>query len=249
MLVLAPLALLVFLGLSVGVGFALGQRWHRQDTSGDHGQLGVIEGAILGLLALVLGFTFSGAMGRFTDRQRLLVQEANAIGTLDLRAALLPEAERDALRGALREYTAARLELWSAVEEQHEVGINRRLAELQQRLFHAALQGVHANPQTQLSVLPPTNEIIDLLGERNAAARRHTPAAVLAVLLACAGAAVAAVGYGLAITRRGPWLPAGVLVFLIACTIWITIDLDYPRVGLIRTDPTPLLDVQRQLTP
>ena len=66
------------------------------------GGLGVVEGAIFGLMGLVIAFTFSGAASRFDARRQLIVEEANSIGTAYLRIDLLPEATQPPLREMLR---------------------------------------------------------------------------------------------------------------------------------------------------
>jgi hypothetical protein len=80
----------------------------------DAGPLGTIQGAVLGLLGLLLGFSFAGAAGRFIERQDVIVSEANAIGTAYLRADLLDEPFRGELRTALRDYTASRVAIFEA---------------------------------------------------------------------------------------------------------------------------------------
>ena len=103
--VLADLALLVVLLAITGVCCFLGVAWGKtvgKDRAPDHNHLGTIQGAMLGLLGLLLGFSFSGAMGRFTDRQDALAREANAIETAYERAELLPTQME--IQQALRQY-------------------------------------------------------------------------------------------------------------------------------------------------
>jgi len=96
--------------------FYLGTRARKRRTEHPD-QLANIQGATLGLLALLLGFSFAMAMGRFSDREKLIVAEANAIGTVWLRCDLLPEAARDEMRQALRQYTDQRLAFYDAMDE------------------------------------------------------------------------------------------------------------------------------------
>jgi hypothetical protein len=103
--------LLLGLFLALEGGYRLGRR--RAAAGGDapgSGQIGAIQGATLGLLGLLLGFSFAGAAGRFSERQNLIVQEANAIGTAYLRADMLPEPHASRLRQILAEYVAHRVE-------------------------------------------------------------------------------------------------------------------------------------------
>jgi len=75
-----------------------------------------IGGAMLGLLGLLLGFSLSMAIARWDTRHEIIIEEANAIGTLSLRAGLLGAPLRDQLREALRAYVEARIELGGSRE-------------------------------------------------------------------------------------------------------------------------------------
>jgi hypothetical protein len=64
---------------------------------------------ILGLLSLLLAFTYAFVAGRHDVRQALIVREANAIGTAFLRSGLLPEPPRRELQALLRQYLDSRI--------------------------------------------------------------------------------------------------------------------------------------------
>jgi hypothetical protein len=88
------LAALFIVGLLVA-GIELGRRIRvrRREEKFSSG-LGVIDGAVFGLMALLFSFSFSGAVSRFDARRELIVQETNAISTAWLRVDLLPEASQ-----------------------------------------------------------------------------------------------------------------------------------------------------------
>src|SRR5687768_16874212 len=94
---------------SLEIGFRAGRRAQVESGPQSAGQLGALQGAILGLLGLLLAFSFAAAASRFLEKQDLIVEEANAIGTAALRADLLNEPHRSALRAALRDYTSHRI--------------------------------------------------------------------------------------------------------------------------------------------
>jgi len=99
-----PLAVIFFIGLASilamsEIGWQLGTR-----TKGRAGSnFSTLESAMLGLLALMLAFTFSMALTRFEARRDAVLTEANAIGTTALRARLLPEPQRSETLKLLRE--------------------------------------------------------------------------------------------------------------------------------------------------
>jgi hypothetical protein len=67
------------------------------------------EGAVFGMLGLLIAFSFSGAASRFEDRRHLIVEEANAVGTAYLRLDLLSGDARTELREMFRRYLDIRI--------------------------------------------------------------------------------------------------------------------------------------------
>jgi len=111
-LLIAAGLLLLTLGVSE-VGFRVGRRAKAKVPEADSPQLGTVQGAILGLLGLLLGFSFAAAGGRFIERHDLIVAEANAIGTASLRADLFDEPYRGQYRKLLRDYTTNRMAMFN----------------------------------------------------------------------------------------------------------------------------------------
>lgn len=215
----------------------------------DHTQFNVIQAAILALLGLLLGFGFSGAMSRYVERQDILVREANAISTSYLRAGLLADEPRDALRTSLREYATHRLELFRTVDDAAVAPARQRLADAQARVWAVALAVAKDQPGLTMPLLIPINEMFDLLAVRNAANRRHIPVPIFVVIYACALTGAFVVGSGLTRADRRVTFAAGCLAALIAATVWITVDLDFPRAGLVRISDQPLVDALQSMTP
>lgn len=219
-------------------------RGQRESHSADRGQLGTIQGAILGLLALLLGFAFAGASARFVERQDVIVSEANAIGTAYLRADLLPSPHDQQLRDVLRRYTDVRIEFFEDNRLRHWSEIQAETARLHAEMWSTARNGVAEQPLLAMTVLPPVNEVIDLHTTRVAAMRRHLPLVIMALLVVCAWIAVASVGYGCGLGGQRTFWATTALGLLIALVLWITFDLDYPRRGLIRINQQPILDLR-----
>jgi len=238
---LTAIAIFVGLLITLELGFRAGAR--TRETKGV-GQIGAIQGAMLGLLGLLLGFSFAGAASRFIERQDLIVQEANAIGTAYLRAQLLPEPHGAALRNEIKEYTTRRAEM----SEDLALGVTPALLEevagQHDRIWRAARDGVNARPDMALAVLNPVNEVIDFHGTRLGASRKHLPLLVVVLLLSSSVLAVGVTGYGggVAHERRAPLTVA--LVLVVAALLWVTIDLDHPRSGLLRLNDAPLKELK-----
>jgi hypothetical protein len=234
------IAAALFLGMLAAAegGYRFGVR-RRQDRETDPNHAAVL-GAVLGLLALLLGFAFAGATSRFIERQGIIVSEANAIGTAALRADLLPDAARAEMRSGLRAYTQDRLTLFHETNAAASVEIERQLAKRHAEMWDVAIASVKANPAITNAVLPPLNEIIDLLAVRDAASHKHLPMPVLFLLTACALVALFSVGQSQGLVGSHRRSSVFALAFLVAGSLWITIDLDHPRRGLIRMSAVPL---------
>jgi hypothetical protein len=241
--------LLALLLATLECGYRAGQREARDVHPVAGSQIGMIQGAVLGLLGLLLAFSFAAAGTRFIERQDLITQEANAIGTAYLRTDLLEEPQASDLRVALRRYTEHRI----AASGHLRGGLTSVAAEEVERLhadiWKAASAGVAARPAVALAVLNPVNEVIDLHTTRVAAGRRHLPLPVTVLLVTCSVLAIGVIGYGngLGGERAGPLtIP---LAILIGSALWITIDLDRPRAGLIRLSDTPLMALKLERPP
>jgi hypothetical protein len=243
--IVIALSLVVGLAASLEAGFRLGRR-AVQRTGGDPTpQLGAVQGAILGLLGLLLGFSFSGASGRFMERQDLVVQDSNAISTAFLRAELLDEPHRTRVCEQLGRALDARLEITDATDAAGRAAGIAVLDECHARLWSAAAEGVAAKPAATLAVLPPVNEVIDMQTTRIGASAKHLPALVLWLLVACSALAMGVIGYGCGLSRARSTPMTLPLALIVAASLWAIMDLERSRGGLIRIDDTALTDLQR----
>ena len=239
-IILPALVALVFLANEIG--FQIGRRGPERDEEFKK-QLGFIRGATLALFSFLVGFSFSGAGSRYIDRQDMIVKEANAIGTAWLRAMVLPEPQRSGLQTVLRDYAANRVAL---IEANDKADISRLMAEAGRdhvKMWDIALKAVAGEPQLMRIVLPPLNDVIDLHTSHLSAAQRHIPTAILAVLIACGGLAFVLVGYGAGLTNRRFPILNSIYGVIAAAALWMTIDLDHPRHGLIRSNLQPYTDL------
>jgi hypothetical protein len=233
--------LLALLLAALEGGYRAGRREARDVHPVASAQIGMIQGAVLGLLGLLLAFSFAAAGTRFIERQDLITQEANAIGTAHLRADLLAEPHASDLRAALRRYTEHRIAASSNVRGGPTSAVLAEAERMHADIWQAASAGVAVRPGVTLAVLLPVNEVIDLHATRVAAGRKHLPAPVTVLLVTCSLLAIGVIGYGngLGGERIAPLTMP--LAILIGSALWITIDLDYPRAGLIRLSDAPLM--------
>lgn len=236
-IVLAAAFVLALLAM-VEVGRLLAARHlaHGEDHAID---AGAIQGAMLGLLSLLLGFSFGGAAGRYLERQDLVVDEASAIHAVALRADLLPNESRDGLRGALAAFLQHRLD--HRVEHDSLSEIERQASgELLDELWQIAVSADESEPEYRIAVLEAIGALIDVGEARVAASERHLPIAILVLLVACSLLTLLVIGYAGRLDGRRRNLMTRALAVLIALAFMATVDMDHGRIGLIRVAETPL---------
>ena len=231
----------LFFGMFVllETGRRIGNRRLAEDPEGARQGVGAVEGAVFGLLGLLIAFTFSGAASRFDARRQLVVQEANAIGTAWLRLGLLPSKTTPELRQLFRQYLDSRLETYRRLPD-----IPAAEAELAHSL---QLQGEiweHALAASREAGMPPShsllfsalNDMFDIVTTRTAAAKLHPPAIIFAMLGTLSLAAALLAGCGMAGGKSRSWIHIVGFAAVMAVTVYVILDIEYPRVGLIRVD-------------
>jgi len=239
LLVFVPSLFLIML-LVLETGRRIGKRYYSMEESDHHrGNRILVESAIYGLLGLLIAFTVSGAASRFDARRTLTVQEANTIGTAYLRLDLLPAAAQPELRRKFRRYAEARLAVFRLLPDFAASNAEAvRANELQRSIWNEVIAALPGVPQSAtLMLLPALNEMFDITSSRAIAGQAHTPLVILCALAVLALFCCLLAGYGLAGENPlGSALRMIGFALIVTLTIFVILDLDYPRVGLIRLD-------------
>jgi hypothetical protein len=233
---------LASLGLFVGMvvlfrsGRRLGRRYAAQDSRAATSP-SAVETTVFALLGLLLAFTFSGAADRFDTRRRMIIDERNAIDTAYLRLDLLPSSSRSEVQELFREYVDSRLAMYRVLPD---VGAAMAIWEQDQELQHeiweravAALDAEGAQATSRLVVLPALNTMFDQAAARVEVMLIHPPVVVFELLFGLALVSALLAGYGSA-HRRSAWFDGIAYAATMAVVVYIIIDLEHPRVGLIR---------------
>jgi hypothetical protein len=206
-----------------------------------------IESAIFALFGLLLAFTFSGAVERYDRHRELIVEESNAIDVAYLRLDLLPSAAQPALRQLFRDYTNSRLHLYDAVSEEVSPASEHMQREIwKQSLAAAAAPGASVDATKLL--LPALNTMIDITHTRKNTFNLHPPEVVFLLLFVFSGGAAFLGGYSMAVRGRS-WFHMFALAVAVTLTIYATLEIEYPRRGLIRlsdSDKT-LIDLRNSM--
>jgi hypothetical protein len=241
-------ALIALFLLAAEVGFRGGRRHGRR--AADRGpQIGTIQGALLGLLALLLGFSFAMAQSRYDARRALVVDEANAIGTAYLRAQLLPRPEAQEIADALRRYVDVRLmRLRERVDEPALREAVEESERLHDYLWARAVKAAQQDPRPSTNLfIASLNEVIDMHTRRLAAFRNHVPESVFLLLYFVAAVAMAVTGYAAGLVDQRNFGPTVATAILVAIVIVVIMDLDRPRRGLITVSQQSMMDLRDSL--
>jgi hypothetical protein len=221
-------------------------RWlgvHIGDQDDDN--VSTLEAAAIGLLALMVGFTFAMSLSRFEARRDAILAEANAIGTTALRARLLPEPHRKEVLELLRNYVKVRLELTQHPTTPADLAAAIEKSNvLQEKLWQQAeaMLAIDKDVVPTGLFIQTLNEMIDDQAKRLAALRNRVPNVVQLALFAVAIIASGFAGYATGVNKRRSRFPVYVMGLLVGGVILLILDLDRPGAGFIEVSQQPMID-------
>jgi FtsH-binding integral membrane protein len=237
--------------------FVLGERWRiilLKRASKERFEIsGSLEGSMLGLLALLLAFTFGISNARYDARRDVLIKESNCIGTAVLRADVYPEPFRTALRRDFQEYVEARIHYY-------EVGANNdsiaaayaHAQDVSSRLWlkvtdHAKTDSIFIR---NTFVLQALNDMIDAASERRYIGVSHVPVSIIWMLFLICLVVSFLLGYGMK-GKKPDRLMVMLFALVVSMTIYLILDLDRPREGIITMDAVhqSMIDLRDQFHP
>jgi hypothetical protein len=242
------LVLCLIMGGAVAAGVVVGRRL-RDRPGVRHEPVGVVQGALLGLVGLLLAFGLTMAVGRYEARRALVVHEADTIGTTYLRAQLLAEPTRSASLALLKRYADDAVAMANLVPDSAAFdAASAKMDERQRDLWRLAGDAVAADPNGTAPRLyvDTLNEMIDAHADRAASLRNRVPPTVLLLQVLATAIALGALALYLALLGRGlgTSLVATVVVLLI---VFITFDLDRPHRGFITVPDRPLVETRASM--
>lgn len=232
-------ALVLFSSLIVFYLFGYRVRAFEVRRNPDHAtiELGSINGMLLGLLGLLLAFTFSMSNSRYDTRRNLVIEEANNIGTVVLRTDVFPDSMRNVLRAGLKEYLEARIAFYEAgMDEKKIVKYFLKADSIGKQVWVAVASYARVdNLTTRTSeIIPALNAMIDVTTTRRAAGEATIPDSILYFLFALCLSSSFLLGYD----HKGPnsWVIVIGFAITLSATVFTIIDLDRPRSGLVDLD-------------
>jgi hypothetical protein len=226
------------LGALVGIGLRPLQEDEREE-------FGVVQTAILTLLGLLIGFSFSMAVSRYDLRKIYEEAEANAIGTEYVRADLLPASEAAEVRGLLREYLDQRILFYMTRDQSELAQINTLTSQLQAKLWSVVQTRGVASPTTVTALaVAGMNDVLNSQGYTQFAWWNRIPDAAWGLMVAIAIGCNLLIGYG---ARRTDKLLFLVLPIAVSISFFLIADIDSPRRGFIRVQPQNLISLAQSL--
>ena len=235
-------SLVITLFLIVGmVLFFYGGHQCRVKLKGDQQSdgMGAMEGSLLGLLALLLSFTFNMASTRQDNRFQVMIAEANAIHTAILRADLFPDTTKNILRTNFSNYLQARIDLYDAgIDAAKNEAAQLNTAIFSKKLWQTAITGAQSNDATVRNIgsvmIPALNEMFNASTSRKASREATIPDSILMLLFLLCLASGFIVGYSM--KNKIDWVSVAGFSVMIGITVFCILDLDRPHRGFINLD-------------
>jgi len=222
------------------IGRTIGRRRAAADPEGSHTGLAAVEGAVFGMLGLLIAFTFSGAAARFDARRVMVVTEVNNLGTAWLRIDLLAADDQPPMRDLFRKYVDARLTTYATFRDvEQSTAANAEALRQQDAIWKWAIGTAYrpgALPDAGRLLLPALNEMFDTAEMRRRVSTYHPPFVIFGMLAAFALVGAMFAGYEMSKGRALSLPHALGFVLVLASTVYVIVDIEYPRLGFIRID-------------
>ena len=229
------------------IGYRVGRWWQGRTPDEKEGPTAMLVGSLLALIAFLLAVTMGMASERFDSRRQLVLEEANAIGTVYLRAGYLPQPAADRTRELLREYVPLRID--SADRALLEADFTRS-DEIQGELWAIVEPLARSLPGSPVLAIyiEALNDMIDLGESRlNAIVYARVPETIVWLLFIGSSLTLGMFGFHAGLTRRRSLVGAVVLVVVLGAVITLVVDIDRPRNGFLEVSQQPLIDAGQQI--
>jgi hypothetical protein len=243
-------ALILFIGmlLLLEVGRRFGVRRRPKESEGERGGLGTVEGAVFALFGLMVAFTFSGAASRFNEKRMLVAEEVNCIETAYLRLHLLSHQAQPALQELFRRYVDSRLETYrrlpNMVAAEMEMAESKKIQEEVWTESVAATRLPDSHPSSGLLLLPALNNMIDMATIRTMALQIHPPRIIYLLLFGLGLLCSLLAGYRMSGGQHRSWLHIFGFAVITVIIVYVMLDVEYPRSGLLRLETADQLLVK-----
>jgi hypothetical protein len=231
------IAVLLFLSMIIiyWIGYMIRKAEIKRNKTLSNEGLGSIEASLLGLLALLLSFTFSMSVTRYDNRRTVIIDEANNIGTAVLRADMYPESMKKLLKADFKDYLEARIEYYNAGVDSSKINLAIKKTEfIYTKIWNQVIKESQKpeNLVRSNQMIPALNNMIDIVTTRDAIKNATVPNSVFGLLFLIILFASFTVGYS-NIKKQKNHILALAFSFTVVATVCLILDLDRPRRGVI----------------
>ena len=231
----------------IEIGYQLGERLKTRNEKDTIASMGPMVGGLLAMLAFVLAFTFSLAFNQYEARKKVVVDEANAIGTAYLRADLITEPFSKEVKRLFQDYVDIRLQAAQGIDLKgaiaESVVIHKQLWE---QVSSAAL--MQPGPNTSLAV-QSINNVIDIHELRvSAGIRNRIPGIVWVTLGVISALAMITIGLQIGLVSKRRFLAGLPMSLAFAVVVALVVDLDRPDKGMLSVGQEAMINLKESMT-
>jgi hypothetical protein len=233
----------LFIGLlvCVKIGHSVGRRLRAATVEDKDLGEGALDAAVFGLLGLLLAFSFSGALSTYEVHRDLLTEEASAVSGAYARIDLLPTTSQPPMRALMRQYVQARLDAYHAViySPAADAAVARSQL-LEEQIWKEAIDAAIASGNTAITsqVTDSFDKMFDAPFRQRAAQYKHPPMVIHVLMFAVAMMAALLAGFGMATHPALPIMHSLIFAAAVSITMYVIVDLEYPRFGFFNPDPS-----------
>ncbi|MEY2853240.1 MAG: hypothetical protein RL030_372 [Pseudomonadota bacterium] len=230
--------LLILAGAAtIEAGYRLGRRWRARLDEPGRNHINAIQVSLLGMLALLLGFTFAMSQSRFEARKALVLDEAGAITVAYSMVQLLPDHDAAKLGGMFEAYVDARLAFFEAGIDSRRIDSALETAStLQASLWTEVRRIMDDNAESERSALLAKSISAMAVFEesRREALQNHVPETILLLLLFVTLVSLGFIAFSNGLSGQRHHFATAFFGLTVAAVLIVTMDLDRPRSGAIQ---------------
>jgi hypothetical protein len=231
------------------VGHRVGLKIYETHDERRRSQIDGVQTAILGLLGLLLAFTFAMATGRYDRRHDLVEKEANAISTAWQSAGFLPEQHQAPVKQMLRDYIGLHLKYEELVDDSNQLAEGKRLTSQKETALweHARAAAIEAPTPITQSFISALSDMSNTAGERFDALRNLIPSLVWLLLIVVASVGCFTSSYGSGAQGARSFFTSLLLPGIITVVVMLIYDLSHSQQGFIHVSQQPMIDLKTSM--
>ncbi len=214
-------------------------RFLKADDQESKGGVNSLLGALFGLWAFILAFTFGSASTRFENVRATMAEEANLIRNVILRVQTLPDSVQEAFRVDLKIYLQARIDYYELAEDQEKLDKARTDAvDIGERLWSktVAASFVPGFTLAANNMLAALTAMYDVGARRDALLMSGIPGPISFMLFFIALVISFVGGFTTPSLKMKEWVVITGFILLACLIILITMDMSRPMRGFIKPD-------------